>query len=217
MAELKNILKKLRAEKNMSQAALASELNAGVSTVASWEVGKRFPSRDNMEQLADIFNVDLAYLYGESEIRQRVHIDNDGNAMVPLGASAKVIPVLGRVAAGIPINAITEIIDTEEIPEDLAKTGDFFALQIKGDSMEPRIYDGDVVIVRQQEDADSGDIVIAMVNGYDATCKRLVKYATSLALVSLNSKYEPMMFTEEEVATKPVRIIGKVVELRGKL
>lgn len=217
MAELKNILKKLRAEKNMSQAALASELNAGVSTVASWEVGKRFPSRDNMEQLADIFNVDLAYLYGESEIRQRVHIDNDGNAMVPLGASAKVIPVLGRVAAGIPINAITEIIDTEEIPEDLAKTGDFFALQIKGDSMEPRIYDGDVVIVRQQEDADSGDIVIAIVNGYDATCKRLVKYATSLALVSLNSKYEPMMFTEEEVATKPVRIIGKVVELRGKL
>lgn len=217
MAELKNILKKLRAEKNMSQAALASELNAGVSTVASWEVGKRFPSRDNMEQLADIFNVDLAYLYGESEIRQRIHIDNDGNAMVPLGASAKVIPVLGRVAAGIPINAITEIIDTEEIPEDLAKTGDFFALQIKGDSMEPRIYDGDVVIVRQQEDADSGDIVIAMVNGYDATCKRLVKYATSLALVSLNSKYEPMMFTEEEVATKPVRIIGKVVELRGKL
>lgn len=216
MAELKDILKKLRAEKNMSQAALASELDAGVSTVASWEVGKRFPSRDNMEQLADIFNVDLAYLYGESEVRQRVHIDNDGNAMVPLGTSAKVIPVLGRVAAGIPINAITEIIDTEEISEDMAKTGDFFALQIKGDSMEPRIYDGDVVIVRQQEDADSGDIVIAMVNGYDATCKRLVKYATSLALVSLNSKYEPMMFSEEEVATKPVRIIGKVVELRGK-
>lgn len=216
MAELRDILKKLRAEKNMSQAALASELDAGVSTVASWEVGKRFPSRDNMEQLADIFNVDLAYLYGESEVRQRVHIDNDGNAMVPLGTSAKVIPVLGRVAAGIPINAITEIIDTEEISEDMAKTGDFFALQIKGDSMEPRIYDGDVVIVRQQEDADSGDIVIAMVNGYDATCKRLVKYATSLALVSLNSKYEPMMFSEEEVATKPVRIIGKVVELRGK-
>lgn len=216
MAELKDILKKLRAEKNMSQAALASELNAGVSTVASWEVGKRFPSRDNMEQLADIFNVDLAYLYGESEVRQRVHIDNDGNAMVTLGASAKVIPVLGRVAAGIPISAVSEIIDTEEISEDMAKTGDFFALQIKGDSMEPRICDGDVVIVRQQDDADSGDIVIAMVNGYDATCKRLVKYATSLALVSLNSKYEPMMFTQEEINSKPVRIIGKVVELRGK-
>ena len=60
------------------------------------------------------------------------------------------------------------------------------------------------------------NIVIAMVNGYDATCKRLVKYATSIVLVSLNSKYEPIMFTMDEVETKPVRTIGKVVELRGK-
>ena len=216
MAELKDILKKLRAEKNMSQAALASELNAGVSTVASWEVGKRFPSRDNMEQLADIFNVDLAYLYGESEVRQRVHIDNDGNALVPLGTSAKVIPVLGRVAAGIPINAITEIIDTEEISEDLAKTGDFFALKIKGDSMEPRIVDGDVVIVKQQEDAENGDTVIALVNGDDAVCKRLRKYRDGLELISNNPAYAPMFFDKETIETKPVRIIGKVVELRGK-
>lgn len=126
------------------------------------------------------------------------------------------IKVLGRVAAGIPINAITDIIDTEEITEELARTGEFFGLKIKGDSMEPRILDGDVVIVRQQDDAESGDIVIAMVNGDDATCKRLVKYAQSIALVSLNTKYEPMMFTNDEIINKPVRIIGKVVELRGK-
>lgn len=216
MAELKDILKKLRAEKNMSQAALASELNAGVSTVASWEVGKRFPSRDNMEQLADIFNVDLAYLYGESEVRQRVHIDNDGNAMVPLGTSAKVIPVLGRVAAGIPINAITEIIDTEEISEDMAKTGDFFALQIKGDSMEPKISNGDVVIVRQQDDAETGDTVIALINGDDAVCKRLRKYKEGLELISTNPSYAPLYFDEETIKNKPVKIIGKVVELRAK-
>ena len=83
--------------------------------------------------------------------------------------------------------------------------------------MEPRICNGDVVIVRQQSDAESGDIVIAMVNGNDATCKRLVKYSSSIALVSLNSKYEPMMFTNEEIESKPVKIIGKVVELIGKL
>ena len=96
MAELKNILKKLRAEKEMSQASLAKELKAGVSTVASWEVGKRFPSRENMEQLADIFNVDLAYLYGETEIRQRIHIDNDGNDMLSINDVAVKIPVLGN-------------------------------------------------------------------------------------------------------------------------
>ena len=142
-------------------------------------------------------------------------------ADVPMSRNVKskngiTINVLGRVAAGIPINAITEIIDTEEISEEMAKTGEYFGLKIRGDSMEPRICDGDVVIVRQQDDAESGDIVIAMVNGDDATCKRLVKYASSIALVSLNTKYEPMMFTNEEIMSKPVRVIGKVVELRGK-
>lgn len=216
MAELKNILKKLRAEKEMSQASLAKELKAGVSTVASWEVGKRFPSRENMEQLADIFNVDLAYLYGETEIRQRIHIDNDGNAMVPINDVAVKIPVLGRVAAGIPINAITEIEDTEEIPRKLAKTGDFFALKIKGDSMEPKISNGDVVIVRQQDDAETGDIVIAMVNGDDAVCKRLRKYKEGLELISTNPNYAPIYFDDDTIKNKPVRIIGKVVELRAK-
>lgn len=72
----------------------------------------------------------------------------------------------------IPIEAVTDIIDTEE----MAKTGEFFGLQIHGDSMIPHICDGDIVIVRQQNDAESGDIVIATVNGDEATCKRLRKY-----------------------------------------
>lgn len=126
------------------------------------------------------------------------------------------INVLGHVAAGIPINAIEEIIDTEEISEQLAKTGEFFGLQIHGDSMEPRICEGDVVIVKQQPDADSGDIVIALVNGDDATCKRLRKYRDGIELISLNPSYEPMFFSEKDITNKPVRIIGKVVELRGK-
>ena len=79
------------------------------------------------------------------------------------------------------------------------------------------MYEGDVVIVRQQEDAESGDIVIAMVNGNDATCKRLMKYAGGIGLLSLNQKYDPMMFSDSDIENKPVRIIGKVVELRGKL
>lgn len=81
------------------------------------------------------------------------------------------INVLGRVAAGIPIDAVEEIIDTEEITEDMAKTGTFFGLQIHGNSMEPKFSEGDVVIVRQQDDAETDDIVIAIVNGDEATCK----------------------------------------------
>ena len=128
----------------------------------------------------------------------------------------KQIPVLGRVAAGIPIEASEEILDWEEITGDMAVNGDYFALQIKGDSMEPKFSNGDVVIVRQQEDADDGDIVIAIVNGNDGVCKKLRKYADGIALVSTNPVYAPMYFSKEEMESTPVRIIGKVKELRAK-
>ena len=127
-----------------------------------------------------------------------------------------IINILGRVAAGIPINAVEEIIDTEEITEELARTGSFFGLKIKGDSMTPNICDGDIVIVRQQDDAESGDIVIATINGDEATCKRLRKYKQGIELISNNPSYEPFEFSNEEILNKPVKIIGKVVELRRK-
>ena len=73
------------------------------------------------------------------------------------------------------------------------------------------------MIVRQQEEAESGDIVIAMVNGDDAVCKRLKIYADKLALISINSEYDPMIFSSEDIEQKPVKIIGKVVEIRRKL
>ena len=75
---------------------------------------------------------------------------------------------------------------------------------------------GDVVIVRKQDDAESGDVVIATVNGTDATCKRLMKYETGIALLSTNPNYDPMFFSNQDIVDKPVRIIGKVVELRAK-
>ena len=98
----------------------------------------------------------------------------------------------------------------------MAKTGEFFGLRIKGDSMQPRIVEGDVVIVRSQNDAESGDVVIVQVNGDQATCKRLAKYQTGISLISFNPMYEPMCFSNEEIASKPVEIIGKVIENRQK-
>ena len=106
--------------------------------------------------------------------------------------------------------------DTEEITDEMARTGDFFGLKIKGDSMIPNICDGDVVIVRQQDDAENGEIVIATVNGTDATCKRLRKYKGGIELIANNPTYEPLEFSNQEILEKPVRIIGKVVELRRK-
>lgn len=178
------------------------------STFSDWKKGKSSPKTDKLQKIADYFNVSLDYL--ASGEPTSVSSDYKKHSI----GAARRIPVLGRVAAGIPIDAITDIVDWEEIPEDM--TGEYFALQIKGDSMEPKISDGDVVIVRQQDDAESGDTVIVTVNGDDATCKRLKKYSEGIALVSNNPAYEPMIFSRDDIESKPIRILGRVVELRAK-
>lgn len=195
---------------NMIPQELSNASGVNKSSISQYLNGSHSPSNISSEKMSKILNVNPLWLMG-FDVPMR-NIDNTNTNQI----NAKTINVLGRVATGIPFNANTEIIDIEEISEEMAKTGEYFGLKIRDDSMEPRICDGDVVIVRQQDDAESGDIVIAMVNGDDATCKRLVKYASSIALVSLNTKYEPIMFTNEEIMSKPVRVIGKVIELRGK-
>lgn len=200
MQEFKDMLKFFRMRANLSQSELAEKLGVAASTISMYEVGKREPDFETEEKIADFFNTDLNTLRGR---------DNELK-------SGFIINVLDRVAAGIPIEAIENVIDTEEITEELAKTGKFFGLRIQGDSMEPDIHNGDTVIVRQQDDAENDEIVIALISGNDGVCKRLKKYNNSLALVSLNAKYEPMYFSQEEILYKPVRIIGKVVELRRK-
>lgn len=201
--EMGERIKERRIALHYTQEELAQKLGLQKSAIAKYENGRvENIKRSIIALMSDVLECSPSYLMGLDD---------------KIGCRGVKINVLGRVAAGIPIHAVEDIIDTEEIPAEMAKTGEFFGLKIKGDSMEPRIYDGDVVIVRQQSDADSGDIVIALVNGDDATCKRLTKYAGGIGLISLNSKYEPMMFSEADVKEKPVKIIGKVVELRGKL
>ena len=207
MGKFQNILKSLRSSHGLTQEELSKNLKISRSTIGMYESGARQPDFETLELIADYFNVDTDYLLGRT---------NKTNYIPTPSRKGIVINVLGRVAAGIPLEAIEDIIDTEEISEEMAKTGEFFGLQINGDSMEPKFSKGDVVIVRKQDDAESGDIVIAMVNGDDATCKRLKKYQEGIALISTNPAYDPIYFSNKEIEEKPVRIIGKVVELRAK-
>ncbi len=211
-------IKKLRQEENISQVDLAQKVGISKQTLYKYEndIITNIPS-DKIELIAKELNTTPVYLMGwnddnESSNRTDTHIDDKA----PSKRKGVSINVLGRVAAGIPIEAIENIIDTEEITEELSQTGIFFALQIHGDSMEPDIHNGDIVIVRQQEDAETDEIVIALINGDDGVCKRLKKYKNSIALVSINASYAPMYFSLEEIETMPVKIIGKVVELRRK-
>lgn len=182
---------------------MCEALGVKYTTFTDWVKGNSYPRIDKIELMANYFGISKADLVEE-------HLS--GNKKV-LGIA---INVYGRVAAGIPLEMIEDIIDTEEISEDMAHTGEFFGLRIKGDSMAPDICDGDTVIVRQQDNAETGDIVIATINGDEATCKRLRKYKDGIELISINPSYDTFEFNNDEILQKPVKIIGKVVESRRK-
>lgn len=204
----KDVLKREREKRGWTQDFLAEKMGVAPSTVGMWEQGERIPKNKNQEDLADIFNVGLDYLMGRSSHYTALLDDKSSRSIR--------IPVLGEVAAGIPLEMIEDIVDYEEIPAEWGSEKDFFALRIQGKSMLPKIDEGDIVIVRKQDDADSGDIVIVTVNGDSATCKRLKKDEHGIMLVPLNSSFDPISYNWEDVKKLPVAILGRVVELRSK-
>jgi len=116
------------------------------------------------------------------------------------GASI-VVPVMGRIAAGVPIEAIQTQSHTVNVPPELLRKGEHYALEVRGDSMiEAGILDGDTVLIRKSDSADSGDIVVALVDGEEATLKRLRKKGGSIALEAANPAYETRIFGPDRVA-----------------
>lgn len=131
------------------------------------------------------------------------------------GTPRKGVDHPASVQAGLPLEAVENIVDYEEISPNLQ--GEYFALRIKGDSMTPRICEGDVVIVKKQPDVESGSVAIILVNGYEATVKKVIKGRDYITLIGFNPSFEPITYTKQEIETLPVQIIGKVIEIRGKL
>lgn len=171
---------------------------------------------DIVRLIASELGVTAEYLCGEEDISSVPDVGGEAGRQSARERGVK-IPVYGQVAAGIPIDAITDIEDYEEIPASLAATGRFAALRIHGDSMEPRIWDGDIVIVRLQETADTGDTAIVLVNGDTATCKKIKKTPEGVMLISTNPRYEPLFYSNREIESLPIRIWGRVIEVRGKM
>lgn len=196
-------LKELRLLDKKTQKELAAFLGIDRTTYTKYETGASEPNLETLNRLSSYFGVSIEYLLGNAPAK-------------PEKKKGVQIPVLGEVRAGYPMEAVENIIDYEEIDEETARRGEFFALRIKGDSMEPKFSEGDVVIVRKQETADSGDIVVALVNGDSATIKKLKRHQNGITLVPSNAAYEPMYYSNEEIMELPVNILGKVVELRAK-
>lgn len=202
-------LKELRQQKGMTQSELAKLLKMQRSTLGMYETGKREPNFEILNMFANFFNVDMNTLMD-------MNSTSNQNPSSPV-RSIK-IPVLGTVVAGVPLEAVENIIGWEEISPAMAATGEHFALRIKGTSMEPRIREGDIVVVRKQEDIESGDTAIVLINGGEATVKKVKKTEEGIMLIANNmAVYSPHFYSNKDIEELPVRIIGKVVELRGKL
>ncbi len=210
-------LKELREKAGLSQEAFAKAFGVAQSTVGGWESGARVPRLPMIEKIAEFFNVPTSYFVGGSDEPSNVTpiytFHETENKSPSKGVK---IPVLGRVVAGVPVEAVEEILDYEEINPEIAARGEHFALRIQGDSMEPRMLSGDVVIVRKQSDVDNGDTAVVLVNGNEATIKKIKKSDDGIMLIPTNPNYEVMFYSTEQIKTLPVSIIGKVVELRCK-
>ena len=200
MSKLSNRLFEIRKKHGKSQKEIARILNKTQQSYGKYESGATEPDTMSLNILANFYGVSVDYLLGREEKKER-------------GIQ---VPVLGSIPAGIPLEAIEEILGYEQIPKEWADNGEYFGLKVKGNSMEPRILNGDVVIVRKQEDAESGDVCVVMVNCYDATLKQIRKENNGIWLVPFNKTYSELFYTGDQIATLPVKIIGKVFELRGK-
>lgn len=197
-------LKNLLTEYELTQNQLSKILGVSESTVGKWILEKSIPRMGVIQKLSEYFNVPKSYFLEPGEKSENNNITRGIR-----------IPILGRVVAGIPLEAITDIEGYEEITPKMASLGEYFALRIKGHSMEPRIEDGEIVIVKQQEDVECGDVAIVLVNGDEATCKQVKKSPEGITLIGFNPVvYPPHFYSNKEIEELPVRVIGRVVESR---
>lgn len=195
-------LKAARKAKGLTQIEVADLIGLSQSAYSYWENGKARIDNESLAKLSSLFGVSVDYLLGKDDFPDAVRI-----------------PVFSRVAAGIPIEAIEDIVDWEEIPRALCSgERQYFALRVSGDSMWPDYLQDDTVIVRRQDTCESGDDCVVYVNSTDATLKQ-VKLGNhgELTLIPRNQSYPPRTFTAQEVTELPVTIAGVVVEMRRKM
>lgn len=201
-------LKEIMREKNMRQIDVANKSGISKGRVSRWMSGENIPYGESLAKLAEALGVSVDRLLGKTDpIERFIKGDTTEDTELPFNLET-LVPVLGTVAAGVPITAQEDVVG--QIPV-LDKQGDFFALKVKGDSMSPRIMDGDIVLVNPSGEVEDGNVVIAMING-DVTCKVLKRSHGNVMLVPFNPIFEPIVFTYD--AGDQFEILGKVVESR---
>lgn len=207
-----DVLQKLLDERGITATDVARETGISRSSLTDWKKGRSTPKYEKRKKIADMFGVTVDYLDGVSPFPY----GEEKNFEVCSESNTVTIPILGRVPAGIPIEAVTDRIGEIEIA---SPRGDdkYWALKVKGDSMYPKILDGDIVIFLEQQSCENGDICVVRVNGTDATLKKVVKNGDSIILQPLNPDFEPLVFSDSVVDQPSLEVIGVAKEIRREL
>lgn len=200
-------IKRIREQFDLTQDELGEIAGVSGGAVSTWERGTAEPRMGAVQKIADHLNISKADIVEEYD---------STNKVIPEPTSVR-IPVLGSIPAGIPLEAVEDVVDWEDIPIEWTKGGkEFFSLRVKGDSMYPKFIEGDTIILRKEDDCENGDICAVYVNGYDATLKKVVKKQDCIVLQPLNPAYDPKVYDYND-ELNPIQIAGVVVEIRRKV
>ena len=208
MSNFASVMKRLRIERGITQEQLASLLKVSRSTIGMYETGSREPDFETCEAIEDIFNVDMDYLMGRSNVERKHPITPPTTVppgFEPLPRMVKK-PLIGDIACGQPITAEQNVADYVDVPETVHCD---FCLRCHGDSMvDAGIQDNDVVYIRIQPEVEDGEIAAVRIGG-EATLKRVYYDGQSLTLMPANSSYRPKTYSGPELEN--IRIEGKAV------
>lgn len=201
-----NINKKTRSD-------VCRDLDIPYSTFTDWCNANIYPRIDKIEMLANYFDIKKSDLV-EDKDKLYNQLKNIGTMYVSNTDMVK-IPILGVVKAGYDYLAQENWIGTIDVEKNIVNDGsEYFALKVVGDSMSPILIQDDIVVIKKQNDFENGDIVVAIVNGNEATIKKGKKTDSSITLQPLNPSYDPLVFTYDEVKSIPVTIVGIVKQLK---
>lgn len=205
MTKFGSRLRQLRTARSLSQMDFSKQIGISKSSINMYERGEREPGLETLERIADYFNVDMDYLLGKSDIVNRYAQAGFPSNVIPL-PNMRQIPLIGTIACGAPILADEHIEDYVDIPRHISAD---FALLCQGDSMiNARIFDGDVVYIRQQDTVDNGEIAAVLIDG-EATLKRVQLFKDHISLEPENPQYRPLVYWGEDMNN--IRILGKAV------